>query len=134
VAAGTELSKGRGCRDTVLLEGGAPGTSEAIRRIIHTVQRSGIDFYNHGRAIVGLARILCASQRLKVVHTVIVFVRTLRICTAAIQAVICVCNGNLPGMDLNHHIMTIRVWRAWASYRPNMNVYEQRTGVLDQKD
>jgi hypothetical protein len=120
VAAGTELSKGRGCRDTVLLEGAAPRTPEAIRRIIHTVQRSGIDFYNHERAIVDLARIVCASQRLKVVHTVIVFVRTLRICTAAIQAVICVCNGNLPGMDLNHHIMTIRVWRAGASYRPNL--------------
>jgi hypothetical protein len=98
VAVGTELSKGRGCRDTVLLEGGAPGTPEVISRMILTVQRSGIGFYNHERAIEGFVRIVCASQRLRVVHRSYCSsrtIRTLRIYTAAIQvAVICVCNGN----------------------------------------
>jgi hypothetical protein len=74
VAAGTELSKGRGCRDTVLLEGGAPGTTKAIRGIIQTVQRSGIGFYNHESAIVGLPpRTVSASQCPRVVYTVILF-------------------------------------------------------------
>jgi len=39
-------------------------------------------------------------------------------------------NGNLPGMNVNHHVMTIRVWQAAAPPQSD-SIKGSRSGLVD---